>query len=165
LLPSKLASLGVPPEYAANVPKKVKTLADLVIYATEEEVRFHRRISALSDDPINAANVRVTVRQLREAQKPFVLGWVDDETAEIIPADLDARLAAREREIEKLNLPAFRQRVLAMLCQKIEVWVRQIAAANGDAVSNHAMLRYIDAALNFADRPRKHPTSGPEIAA
>jgi len=76
-------------------------------------------------------------------------------TAEIIPAELDERLAARDREIAKLNLPTFRQRALAMLCQKIEVWVRQIASANGEAVSEQDMLRYVDVALTYAGI--KHP--------
>jgi hypothetical protein len=155
LLASKLAYLGIPPEYAANVPKKVKTLADFVIYATEEEVCFYQTISVLSDDPINAASVRVSIRRLREALKPLVLGWVDDVTAEIIPAELDERLAARDREIAKLNLPAFRQRALAVLCQNIEVWMRQIASANGETVSEQDILRYVDVALTYAGI--KHP--------
>jgi hypothetical protein len=66
------------------------------------------------------------------------------------PLSLYSLAGARAR-----TLAAFMQRALAMLCQKIEVSVKQIASSNGSALSKHEMLRYIDAALNFACI--KHP--------
>jgi hypothetical protein len=133
----------------------VKTIADLVVQGTEEAINSHLTTSSLTasltaERNINPANVRAAIRRLRTALNPFVRGWVDDETAEIVPADLDNKLAAREQEIGKLRLPSARQRALTMLCQHIEVHVRQFASANGETVSNEEMLRYIDAALTFA---------------
>jgi hypothetical protein len=114
LLPSKLANLSAPADYAAIAPQKVKTLTDLVIYATEQEINSHLTNSVMSEGkPINAANVQAAIRQLRKALEAFARGWVDDETADIVPADLDARLAARDQEIEKKNLPAAKQRARA----------------------------------------------------
>jgi hypothetical protein len=105
--------------------------------------------------PNNAANVRAAIRRLRTGLKPFVNGWVDSETADIVPANLDARLASREQEITKLRLPSQKQRTLTMLCQQIEILVRQWAGANGETLNDPVMLRYIDSALNFAGI--KHP--------
>jgi hypothetical protein len=87
---------------------------------------------------------------LREALKPFVRGWVDPETADIVPADLDAKLATREQQIAKLRLPPAQQRALALLCQRIEVHVRQFASTNGETISQLGILRYVDAALACA---------------
>jgi hypothetical protein len=83
-------------------------------------------------------------------------GWVDTETAEIIPTDLGDKLAVREQEIAKLRLPPARQRKLAVLCQVIEIVVRQGAEANQAPIGEQEMLRYIDAALSFAniDHPK-----------
>lgn len=147
MLPCRLASLGVP----SDAPEKVKTIADWVVQATEHEIVAHLTAQPIiSQASTNPANVRAAIRRLREALKPFVRGWVDNETADIIPADLDAKLAARDQEIAELRLASAQRRLLAMLCQRIEVWVRQFASANGETVSKQQMLRYIDATLNFA---------------
>jgi hypothetical protein len=151
LLPCKLPDLGVPSDYAATVPKKVKTLADLVIHETEEAIYSYLTASPLiSEVPVNPANVQAAIRQLREALKPFVRGWVDDETADIIPAELDTKLAARNQEIAKLHLPPAERRLLAKLCQDIAAFVRQFSSANGEKVSEQNILRFVDTALNFA---------------
>jgi hypothetical protein len=156
LLPCKLAGLAVPPDAAATLPEKVKTIADWVIQLTEEAIGSYLTTSRLtSETSINPANVRAAIRRLREALRPFVHGWVDSETANIVPTDLDAKLIARDQEIAKLHLPTAKRRMLAMLCRTLESFVRQFASANGETVSEQDMLRYVDAALNFADI--KHP--------
>jgi hypothetical protein len=155
LLPCNLAGLDVPSDAAATLPNKVKTIADWVIQLTEDAVNSHLTTNSVSEAAINPASVRAATRQLREAIKPFVRGWVDSEMADILPADLDAKLLARDQEIAKLRLPRAQQRGLAMLCQWIEVCVRQFASANGETVNERDMLRYVDTALNFARI--KHP--------
>ena len=145
-----LVALGFPPD--ATLPDKVKTFADLVIQATEDAINSHLTTSPLnSEAPINPANVRAAIRRLRYALRPFLRGWVDDETASIIDwAELDATLATRDQEIEKLRLPSAKQRALARVCQTIEVWARRIASENGETIKQQDMLRYVDTALNFA---------------
>jgi hypothetical protein len=157
LLPCKLVGLEVPPDAKARFPEKVKTIADCVIQATEEVVITYLTASVvISESPINAANNRAAIRRLREALRPFVCGWVDDETADIIDwRNLDAKLAARDREIAQLRLPPAKRRILAMLCQSIEVCVRQFVCANGATVGEQDMLRYVDTVLKFARI--KHP--------
>jgi hypothetical protein len=122
-----------------------------VIYATEDAISFHLTASQIiAGAPINPASVRAAIRRLREALKPFVRGWVDDETASLVPADLDAELAVRDQEIAKSRLPPAKRRDLTMLCGLIAGFVRQFSSAHGEIVSEQDMLRYIDAALNFA---------------
>jgi hypothetical protein len=151
LLPRKLARSPVPPEIAAVLPKKIKTMADWLVQTTEEAIDTHLTTTELiSVAKINPASVRAAIRRLREALKPFARGWVDSKTANILPAGLDDRLAARDKEISEMRLVSARRHVLAMLCQYIEVLVRQSASESGEMVSEHEMLRYIDAALNFA---------------
>src|SRR2546430_1605278 len=90
-LPSKLPN--APSDNAAKFPTTITTIADDVIFKTEQAI-----ISYLTGDPIvsegriNPANVRAAIRRLRaairrvrEALEPFDQGWVDSETAEIIP--------------------------------------------------------------------------------
>lgn len=153
--------LGIPPNEAVMLPNKVKTVADWVIQLTEEAINSHLTAGALiSEERVNPANVRAAIRRLRDALKLFVGGSVDNETANIVPADLDAKLANRDQEIAKLRLPRAPQRALAMLCQHIAVFVRQAASANCETVSEQEMLRYVDAALSFAGinhpDPAKH---------
>jgi hypothetical protein len=127
-------------------------IADLVVQRTEDEINSHLTGSPIiSEKPINVADNRAAISKLRHALRPFARGWVDDETASIIDwVGLDAKLAARDVEIAQLRLSPSKQRVLAMLCQRIEVHVRLFACANGETVSKQNMLRYVDAALSFA---------------
>jgi hypothetical protein len=157
LLPSKLADLGVPPDAVASLPKKVKTMADWVVQETENAINSYLTTSPLSStSPINRANVRAAIRGLRKALKLFVLGWVDSETTDLIPGDLDTKLAARDEEIARMRLPSAQQRALAKLCQFIEVFVRQFVSANGERISEEDTLRYVDASVTFARI--KHPS-------
>jgi hypothetical protein len=160
LLPCKLAELQISPEDAIKekFPQNVKTIADWVMHQTEEEINSYLTGSPIiSGKPINAADNRTAITQLRIALKPFVRGWVDDETADIIDwISLDAKLAERDAEIAQLRLRPSKQRILGMLCQRIEVRVRLFADANGETVSEQNMLRYVDTALSFARI--KHPS-------
>jgi hypothetical protein len=151
LLPSRLANLAAAPlEPPTPLPEHVKTIADCVIQATEDEINSHLTASSsMPDSQINPANSLAAVRRLRMALKPFVSGWVDTETADLVPADLDDKLAARAQELAQMRLPSARQRKLGALCQRIEVWVRHWSSANSVTVSEQE-LRYIDAGLNFA---------------
>src|SRR5262249_24057740 len=96
--PSRLPK--APSDNATKVPATITTIADDVIFKTEQAIMSH-----LSGDPIisegriNPANVRAAIRRLRnaisrvrEALEPFDKGWVDSETAEIISTDLDGKL-------------------------------------------------------------------------
>jgi hypothetical protein len=159
LLPDKFAHLQIPPDEAsrANLPSNVKTLTDGAIQATEDLINYYLTVNSLiSKAPTSPANVRVAIRQLREALKPFMHGAVDSETADIVPADLDAKLAVRDEQLAKLRLPAEQRRVLAQICQSIGPVVRGGASRTGETVSEQDILRYVDAALHIAGI--KHPS-------
>ena len=156
MLPAKLNDLAVPPTHSGTLPKNVKTIADLIICTTEEAISSHRTTASLNSEArINPANVQTAIRRLREALKPYVRGWVDSETANIVPAALDTKLAARAEVIAKMRLPSAPLRALTMLCHLIELSVSQWATANGETVREKEMLRYINSALTFASI--KHP--------
>jgi hypothetical protein len=169
LLPSKLSGLSVPSDAVAKLPTKIKTIADVVILKTENAVNSYRTGSPIvSKGRINPPNVRAAIRRLRtairglqEALEPFEQGWVDSETADIVPPnlvplDLDAKLEARDQEVAKLRrLAPAPTRALALLCQMIVVDTKQLISANGETVSETDILRYVDAALKFAGI--KHP--------
>jgi len=161
LLPCKLANSDASPEHVATAPMSIKTLADVAVVATEQAIDSHLTASLLiSDKPVNAANVRAAIRRLREALKPFIRGWVDDETADITDfADLDVKLEVRDRQIAQLRLPSAQREAVAALCGVIvNVVLAQIASEAGEAVSQYDMLRYLDAALRFARI--EHPDFG-----
>jgi hypothetical protein len=133
------------------LPEDVKTIADWIIQATEDAINAHLTVRPLTlEAPVNPANSRAAIRRLRNALQPFVRGSVDNETAEIVPRDLDDKLAVREQQLATLHLPPAPQRALALLCQRIEILVRQFSSANNQTVSVEDTLRYVDAALNFA---------------
>ena len=157
-LPSKLSSLPVPSEYvdeALNAPhaptRTLKTIADAVIHQTEVTINLHLTGRPLiAEGRINPANVRAAIRRLRKALEQFTRGWVDDETAEIVPENLDAALAAREQELASLRLPPARRRALALLCQTIRIYVANVVSAKGATISAQNVLKYIDFALTCA---------------
>jgi hypothetical protein len=156
LLPSKLGQLTDLSEYcdaAAKMPhppkRTLQTIADQVVHETEALIASYLTVLPLPS--ITPAQVRAAIRLLRKALVPFVRGYVDTETADIVPADQDAKLAARYQEIAKQRLPRASQRALAQLCQHIAELVRQVASANCETVSEQETLRFVDAALEFAD--------------
>jgi hypothetical protein len=163
LLPRALASLRAPSEYvdeAARAPRvpgwTLKTIADLVVQMTEEAIiSYLTACPLIAEGRINPANNRAAIRRLRKALEPFTRGWVDDETAGIIPADVDERLAARERELAALHLPRAPRRTLMRLCTTIRSIVTNHASANRAPISDQHLLKYTDLALTYARI--KHP--------
>jgi hypothetical protein len=158
LLPPHLASLDAPAGYKeeaeklAHAPRRpLKRLADVIVHETESAVNSHLTASPLlAERPLNPANVRAEIQRLRNALKPFVRGWVDSETADLVPPELDDALARRERELETMHLPPMERRMLAQLCQTIGVLVREFARENDASITDLEALRYIDAALKCA---------------
>ena len=68
---------------------KPRTLAELTIVDTETLISSYGTANnAIGSKAITPAQVRAAIRKLREALKPFVEGWVDDETAGLIPEEL-----------------------------------------------------------------------------
>jgi hypothetical protein len=178
LLPSKLAELTRPVMVTSSwslvqgsLVQEVKTIADHVIQITEDIISAYRTAEPLiSESPVNPANVRAFIHQLRQTQKQWdqvrkQSEYVDDETFDILPAevmgfdivsaDVDAKLAKREQELAQLRTAPARRRALRMLCQGIRMYVGGLASAAGEKVGEQDMLCYIDAALNFAGI--KHP--------
>ena len=146
LLPPKLAASSL----QGNAASHPKTVADHIVQETEKVIIAYLTAEpTISEVRINPANVRAAIRQMRQALKMWE--WVDDETYDIFPhdPDVDAKLAAREQELAQLRVAPARQRALRMLCQDIRL-AMGLASAKGEKVGDQEVLRYIDAALNFA---------------
>jgi hypothetical protein len=158
LLPRKLASLLIPSDYLEEVTRaphapnwKLKTIEDAAVYITEAAISSHLTAGRLPSDRMpRAANSRVAIRDLRKALRPFTHGWMDEETADIVPADLDARLAARVQVLAKLRCPPVQRRLLEYLCQEIASNVTALACAHCGSISEQNVIRYIDFALTCA---------------
>ena len=76
-------------------------------------------------------------------------GSVDDVTAELIPADLDKRLASRELALAgKRILPS--KQLLYYLCQQIGALLTQNATEFEVIFEEREKLRYVVAALDHA---------------
>src|SRR5262249_40433632 len=155
LLPSKLQEVPVRSDYidaTTRAPhpanRTLKTIADAVVYITEAAISSHLTAKQLTPDKMpRAANTRAAIRDLRKALVPFTRGWVDEETADIIPADLDAKLAARDQEVAKLRVPPIKRRLLEYLCRQIASDVTKVTRAKGATISDQSVIRYIDFAL------------------
>ena len=126
------------------------TLADLILLDTEKLISDHLKSeNAIGSKPISPAKVRTAIHKLRVALKPFVAGWVDDVTAELIPADLDERLASRELALDgKRILPS--KQLLDYLCQQIGALLTQIATEFELLFEEREKLKYVVAALDHA---------------
>jgi hypothetical protein len=98
---------------------------------------------------ITPAQVKVAIRKLRAALKQFVAGWVDDETAELIPADLDERLANREQALGRIRIKPSKQLVY-YLCEQIGDLLTQTATKFEIVFEEHDKIRYVVAALDHA---------------
>src|SRR5262249_16002090 len=104
LLPRRLALLSTPSEYMQEAAKasyppnwRLKTIADAVIYETERAISSHLTTELLPFDKMpTVGKVRSAIRRLRKALEPFTRGWVDTQTADLIPQDLDTKLEVRE---------------------------------------------------------------------
>jgi hypothetical protein len=166
LLPLQLQQLGVPENIGQEVPElpgasEHETLAKLIVAWTEHQIQSYLTIQRLgSGTPANPANVGAAIRRLRAALKPFVEGWVDYETAEIIPADLDVRLAHRQRELAGKRVPSLERRNFVLMCQRIGVFLRHFALAN-KAFKEREGARYVAAALDCAGIEHSYSTESP----
>jgi len=169
LLPDRLRSLSVPDEYkASNAHHQsgLQTLADLLISATESEIAAYLTatpfFSSKGVQPTNPANVRAAIRRLREALKPFVRGWVDAKTADLIPDGFDDALAAREQELRSVKVTSAGHRNLGVLCARIGVWIRNIADANDSKMCMRDVRKFVATALDCAGIKYPDPDSHPE---
>jgi hypothetical protein len=167
LLPLRLQRLGVPESFKQETAKlagtpQLETLAELVVTLTEEGIRSYLTVCPLIGDArVNPANVKAAIRKLRTALKPFVAGGVDDETATIIPDNLDRRLAERERELEEMRLPSAKRRHLGFLCQHIGGLLKEFASANKVALEERDAIRYVVTALDYAGIEHSYSTENP----
>jgi hypothetical protein len=144
----------------------MQTLADLVVHLTEEIIASHLITAPLLRSKgaqfSNPANVRAAIRQLREALKPFVHGWVDGETADLIPDELDDALAAREQELKSVKVTSAGYRILEDICAKIGVLLTKIAEANDTKMSRKEVRQFVATALDCAGIKYPDPDSHPE---
>ena len=164
LLPRRLHQLDVPEEVAAELVggPKLSTIAVLIVVYTEELIKAYLTEKGLSDrTPANPANVKAAIRKFRKALEPLDKGWVDDETASIIPDDLAERLARREREIEKLRLTFYQRRRLDLLCEHIGVGLTRIASANQVTFEISGMIEFITTALDYAGIEHSYSAQNP----
>jgi len=161
LLPYKFADLKIP--FAAEqvaTPHRpghsLETIAAIVIDQTEVLISAYKtQLPYTSEGQFSPRRTLIAVRRLREALEPFVRGSVDAETADIIPEDLDRKLADREKELTEIRVPPGPRRTLALLCQQIAWHVKTVASKFGETVTEGQVLRFVDEALNFAGV--KHP--------
>jgi hypothetical protein len=115
LLPVEFQQADIPEEIkqlASKLPgtPKPKTLAELIILDTENLISSYPKAkNVIGSRPITPAQVRAAIRKLREALKPFVEGWVDHETAALIPEELDKRLASRELALQDMHIAPDKQ--------------------------------------------------------
>ena len=166
-LPLQLQQLGVPENFKQQVAAlpngpQLETLAELIVALTEDAIKTYltgRRL--IGGTPANPANVKAAIRKLRAALKPFVMGWVDSETAAIIPGDMDERLANREREIAGMRLPPSGRREFFLLCQTIGVFLKHFASANQVTFEERQAIRYVATALDHAGIEHSYSTENP----
>jgi hypothetical protein len=173
LLPDPLHNLPVPDGYtekaanAAHRPAfKLQTLADIVVYETEGAIASHLTTLLLLKNRgaqfSNPANVRRAIQQLREALKPFVQGWVDDETADLIPDGLDDALAAREQQLKSEKVPSAETRILSFTCETIGDLFKAIEDASDTKMSRRDVRKFVATALDCAGIKYPDPDSHPE---
>ena len=153
LLPDRLRQISVTEPIKQKAlelrVQQPRTLADLILLDTEKLISDHLTSkNAIGSKPITPAQVRIAIHKLRAALKPFVTGWVDDATAELIPADLDKRLASRELALAgKRILPS--KQLLYYLCQHGAL-LTQNATEFEVIFEEREKLRYVVAALDHA---------------
>ena len=157
LLPLELRQLDLPDnikQLGAELPgaPKLKTLAELIIVDTENLIKTYLRVESVVGDctPSNPANVGAAIRKLRKALEPFVSGSVDEETASIVPDDLDERLARRERDVAKLRLAPYERRRLDVLCQSIGVVLTGVALTCQVTFEIPDKVKFVVTALDYA---------------
>jgi hypothetical protein len=163
LLPPQLRDLRVPENFAKKLANatQLKTMAQLIVALTEEGIQSYLTRKRAGSTPANPANVKAAIRKLRAALKPFVSGSVDDETANIIPDDLDLRLANRERALSGKRLPPAKRRYFVFLCRDIGMILKLFASANQVAFKEREAIRYVATALDHAGIEHSYSTENP----
>jgi hypothetical protein len=162
LLPSRFAQLTAPSGpfdmLTSNPPRReLKTVADVVIHETEGAIASFKTVEPLRNPENTAtpARVRAAIRRLRRALEPFMRGWVDPQTAKIIPDGLDDALEHREQELKQVRLPGDERGTLIIACDSMRAVIKLWASSNQIDFSDLELLRYVDAALSFGGI--KHP--------
>jgi hypothetical protein len=164
LLPLQLQQLRAPNDIKQGLAnaRKFETLAELIVALTEEFIETYLTgCRLLVNARANPANVRAAIRKLRAALKPFVEGWVDDETATIIPGDLDRLLADRERGLARMRVPPTRRRNLAILCGSLGSILKQFSLANRVLLEERDAIRFVATALDWASIEHSYSTENP----
>jgi hypothetical protein len=162
LLPSSFSQLSAPAEpfeilTCQSPQRELKSIADVVVHETEGAIASFKtaKSSMNPDNAATPARVRAAIRRLRQALGPFIRGWVDVETAKIVPDGLDDALARREQELENIRLAGGKSGNLLYACGSMRAAIITWASANHVGISNLDVLRYVDVALSFG--AIKHP--------
>ena len=167
LLPLHFHRLGVPEDIKQDAAEsrgapKLETMAELIVAYTEKLIVAYLTEVGLGDrTPTNPANVKAAIRKARIALEAFVRGAVDEETASIIPDDLDERVTARGHEVGKLRLAPYARRRRDLLCQHIGVVLTKIASANQVTFETPKMFEFIATALDYAGIEHSYSKENP----
>jgi hypothetical protein len=171
-LPSELSKLHIPDENKKSAADAVHqpafdllTCADWAIHETEGAIAAHQTALGMAGDKtgrMNPANACSAIRRLREALEPFARGWVDEETAELIPHGLVQALADREQELKSVKVGAPHHRFLEVTCSCIGEMLKQVAHANGLKLDQRRLRKFVSAALVFGGIEHPHPENHPE---
>jgi hypothetical protein len=174
LLPKRLRELGVPDDCQNQAAQarhrpvcRLATLADVVVYEAEAVIASHLSgVKLFSKDKgtrlPTPATVRAAIRRLRTALEPFERGWVDEETASLLPPGLGEILAARERELESIKVGGMNRRILYTTCARIGIIVRHFVSANRARIRKRNLRQFVAQALDFAGIGYPDPESHPE---
>jgi hypothetical protein len=162
LLPSRLQELTAPSGpfemLTRHSPQReLKTISDVVIHEAEGAIASFKTAESLTnpENVATPARVRAAIRRLRKALEPFICGWVDVETANIVPDGLDDALARRGQELEDVRQAGGERGNLSFACVSMKGAVKTWASCNQVDISDLDVLRYIDEALSFGRI--KHP--------
>ena len=159
-LPRRFHELGAPNEYRSLLDGTEPTLADLIIKFVEDDIVSHLTATSATSGgaPLTPARARAAIRRLREALKPFREGWLDTETCDLIPPDLDACLEQRERELEAMPALPAERRERGVLCERLGIILKRFAEANNVRLERSWALGFIACALDSAGIPHPDPS-------
>jgi hypothetical protein len=157
LLPERFRQLTAP----ADIASSNFSIADMIVQFTAEQIGVYRSGMEMmkGGKALTPASERAAIRKLRDALKPFTRGWTTEETANLIPYELDASLAQREAELKSLPTSPARQRPLMLLCGTLGVLLKNFATANDIALEQSQLLSFVSQALTFAGIEHPAPES------
>jgi hypothetical protein len=165
-LPLQFRQTDLPEEIkqlASKLPgtPKPKTIAELIILDTENLISSYRKAkNVIGSRAITPAQVRAAIRKLREALKPFVEEWVDDETAALIPEGLDKRLASRELALQDRHIAPLKQGIDS-LCEVIGNLLNRHATEFQVIFRDREKIQYIVTALDHAGIEHSYSKENP----